>query len=191
MSRNNIKLRIREILAQKGINNKMLAEMMNVTPQHVANILNGRSLSLNSLSKIADALSVEFGDLFVSSFSPNSPYENEFVATVKCRRGVFTANNLTELQDVVNTLKDRNTNPIWQMQRTLERMLRFPDGKDFGIISEMMANISRCLTPEEWAAYYKNTLADLLPANFQVDYRYLSTFMSQDELLAFERSLMS
>lgn len=76
------------------------------------------------------------------------------------------------------------------MKATLERMLRFPSGKDVALISELMANLSLCMNPSEWRDYYKKTLADLLPANFQVDYRYLSTFMSRDDILAFERSLL-
>ncbi len=91
MDRNNIKLRIREILALKGMTNKALADKMEVSPQYVSNILSGRTLSLNALHKIADALEVEFGDLFISSFTPDTPFENEFGAMVKCRRGIFTA----------------------------------------------------------------------------------------------------
>lgn len=190
MSRKNIKLRIREILAQKGMTNKALADKMGVLPQHISNILSGRSLSVNALVKVADALGVQFGDLFVSSFTPNTPFENEFVAMVKCRRGIFTASNLNELQDIVNTLSNRSNNATQLMKATLERMLRFPSGKDVALISELMANLSLCMNPSEWRDYYKKTLADLLPANFQVDYRYLSTFMSRDDILAFERSLL-
>lgn len=80
MDRNSIKLRIREILALKGMTNRALADKIQVSPQYVSNILNGSALSLNALCKIADALEVEFGDLFVSSFTPDSPFENEFGA---------------------------------------------------------------------------------------------------------------
>lgn len=190
MDRNNIKLRIREILALKGMTNKALADKMGVSPQYVSNILSGKALSLNVLYKIADALEVEFGDLFISSFTPDTPFENEFGAMVKCRRGIFTAPNLNQLQDIVNLLSNRATNATELMKATLERMLRFPSGKDAAIISELMANLSKCMNPTEWRDYYKKKLTDLLPANFQVDYRYLSTFMTQDEIMAFERSLL-
>lgn len=190
MDRNNIKLRIREILALKGMTNKALADKMEVSPQYVSNILSGRTLSLNALHKIADALEVEFGDLFISSFTPDTPFENEFGAMVKCRRGIFTASNLNQLQDIVNLLSNRANNATELMKATLERMLRFPSGKDAAIISELMANLSKCMNPNEWRDYYKKKLTDLLPANFQVDYRYLSTFMTQDEIMAFERSLL-
>lgn len=190
MDRNNIKLRIREILTLKGMTNKALADKMNVSPQYVSNILSGRTLSLNALYKIADALDVEFGDLFISSFTPGTPFENEFGAVVKCRRGIFTASNLNQLQDIVNNLSNRHTNTTDLMKATLERMLRFPNGKDAALISELMANLSRCMNPDEWRGYYKETLADLLPTNFQIDYRYLSTFMTQDAVLTFERSLL-
>ncbi len=190
MDRNNIKLRIREILALKGMTNKALADKMEVSPQYVSNILSGRTLSLNALHKIADALEVEFGDLFISSFTPDTPFENEFGAMVKCRRGIYTTSNLSQLQDIVNLLSNKANNATELMKATLERMLRFPSGKDAAIISELMANLSKCMNPTEWRDYYKKKLTDLLPANFQVDYRYLSTFMTQDEIMAFERSLL-
>lgn len=190
MDGQNIKLRIREILTLKGMTNKALADKMEVSPQYVSNILSGRTLSLNSLYKIADALEVEFGDLFISSYTPDSPFENDFGAMVRCRRGVFTASNLNQLQEIVNSLSNRSNNATELMKATLERMLRFPSGKDVAIISELMANLSLCMNPAEWMNYYKNTLADLLPANFQVDYRYLSTFMTREDILALERSLV-
>lgn len=190
MDRNNIKLRIREILALKGMTNKALADRMKVSPQYVSNILTGSALSINALYKIANILEVEFGDLFVSSFTPDSPFENEFGAWVKCRRGIFTASNLNQLRDIVETLSNRSDNATGLMKATLERMLRFPSGKDVALISELMTNLSRCMNPAEWRDYYKKTLADLLPANFQVDYKHLSTFMTWDDILAFERSLL-
>ncbi len=190
MDRRNIKLRIREILTLKGMTNKALADKMNVSPQYVSNILSGRTLSLNALYKIADALEVEFGDLFISSFTPDTPFENEFVAMVKCKRGIFSATDINQLQEIVNILSNRSNNATELMKATLERMLRFPNGKDMALISELMANLSLCMNPSEWRDYYKKTLADLLPANFQVDYRYLSTFMSQNDILTFERSLI-
>lgn len=190
MDRNNVKLRIREILALKGMTNKALADKMEVSPQYISNILSGRTISINALSKIADALEVEFGDLFISSFTPDSPFENEFEAIVKCKRGTFTASNLKELQNIVAKLSYNASNATELMKATLERMLRFPSGKDAALISELMANLSQCMYPHEWRNYYKNTLADLLPANFQVDYRYLSTFMTQEKMLDFERSLI-
>ncbi len=190
MNRQDIKLRIRDILNQKGMTNRTLADKMGVTPQYVSNILSGRGLSINVLLKVAEALDVRFGDLFESSFSPNSQYENEFCAMVKCRRGIFTASDIKELQGIVNTISERTSNAMELMKRTLEQMLRFTRGKDAALISELMANLSRCMTPDDWQEYRKSTLADLLPANFQVDYRYLSTFMSQDEMLAFERSMI-
>ena len=57
MDRNSIKLRIREILALKGMTNRALADKIQVSPQYVSNILNGSALSLNALCKIADDVS--------------------------------------------------------------------------------------------------------------------------------------
>lgn len=189
MSRKDIKLRIREILSQRGMTNKALADKMGVLPQHVSNILNGRSLSINALTKIADALNVNFGDLFESSFSPNTSYENEFVAMVKCNRGIFTASSIQELQQITDNLAGKSNNAMELMKRTLERMLRFPNGKDSAIISELMVNLFMCMSPDEWNTYYKKSLANLLQPDFRVNYHHLSTFVSKDTLLDFERSL--
>ena len=191
MNRESVNLRIREILAQKGMDCTSLAAKMGKSPSYINNVLNKRKdMSLNALIAIAEALEVKFGDLFVSSFSPNTPFENEFVAMVKCRRGVFTADSLAGLQNIVDTLSDRSTNLIELIKRTLERMLRFPDGKDARIISELIADLSQCMNPDEWRNYYKRTIADLLPTTFQVDYGYLSTFMTPDDILMLERSTM-
>ncbi len=190
MSRENIKLRIRDIMAQKGLTNKALADKIGVKPVYTSNVLNGRDLSLNILAKIADALEVEFGDLFISSFTPQSQYEDEFMALVKCRRGTFTASSVDELQDVVNTLNNRSANAVEMTKRTLERFLRFPDGTDMAFVSELMANLSRCMNPDDWRRYYKETLTELLPPTFQFDFKHLSTFMTSDEVLALERSIL-
>lgn len=191
MGREDIKLRIRDILAQKGMDCASLAEKMGKSPQYVNNVLNKRKdMSLNALIGIADALGVEFGDLFVSSFTPDSPMQNDFVAVVKCRRGVFTAESADELQNIVDTISDRNTNIIALTKRTLERLLRFPQKHSFSYASELIANLSRCMNPDDWYDYYHGTIKGLLPANFALDMHHLSKFMTPDEMLAVERSLL-
>lgn len=62
------RLRVKEILEEKGLSQKELAEMMNKSPQYISNILNaGQGVSVNILVEFAKALQVEFRDLFVST----------------------------------------------------------------------------------------------------------------------------
>lgn len=189
MERKDIKLRVRELLRQRGMTNKALAEQMGVSPQQVTNILNGRGMSINSLLGIANALEVEFGDLFVSSYTPTMPNYDEFHATVRCPKGAFTAHSLHELYRIIEILCGKTANAKSLMKRTLERRLRFPENIDASLVSEMMMNLFLCMQPDEWTRYYKIKLVGLLPANFQIDYQYLYSIASAEDVLDFEKSL--
>lgn len=58
-------LRIKEILKEKGVTAKSLAESMGKAPQYLNNIINGgKGASLNTLQEIADALHVPMASLF-------------------------------------------------------------------------------------------------------------------------------
>lgn len=147
-------------------------------------------MSLNALLGIAEALGVEFGDLFESSFTPGRSDEDDFAATVKCRKGVFTASTVDGLQDIVDVLSDRTSNLIALSKRTLERALRFPDNSDRRLVTEMMANLARCMNPDAWHQYYHDVVKGLLPVGFVPDYHHLKSFMTEAELESFERALL-
>ena len=59
-------LRIKEILKEKGLSQKDLAKLLNVTDVTISKILNG-SPTLTTLEKIAAALGVEVSELFAPS----------------------------------------------------------------------------------------------------------------------------
>lgn len=60
-----IKLRIKDILKEKGISSKELAESLGKAPQYISNIINGgKGASLSTLSEIADILNVNMSELF-------------------------------------------------------------------------------------------------------------------------------
>ncbi len=62
------RLRIKEILDEKGLSQKELAEMMGKSPQYISNILNAeQGVSVNILIEFAKTLQVEFRDLFAST----------------------------------------------------------------------------------------------------------------------------
>ncbi len=82
-------LRIKQILYEKGISAKSLAERMNVTPQYISGIITERgSASVNVLSNIAKELNVPLASLFddydkehrVSSMAGVCPYCGKKIA---------------------------------------------------------------------------------------------------------------
>jgi len=60
-------LRVKELLAEKGISGKLLAEKIGVTPATVSNINNGNHFPKEELLvKISQVLECEVRDLFIS-----------------------------------------------------------------------------------------------------------------------------
>lgn len=67
------KLRIKNIIAAKGMTIKSLAEKMEVAPQTLGNIVNEKgNPNISTLEKIAEALDVPVSSLFADYLSPNS-----------------------------------------------------------------------------------------------------------------------
>lgn len=67
------KLRIKNIVAAKGMTLKGLAEKMDVTPQTLGNIVNEKgNPNVATLEKIAEALEVPVASLFADYLAPNS-----------------------------------------------------------------------------------------------------------------------
>lgn len=61
-------LRLKELLKEKGITGKVLAESVQVTPASISNIVKGNSFPKPELLlKIADKLDVDVKDLFYST----------------------------------------------------------------------------------------------------------------------------
>lgn len=58
-------LRLKEVLSEKGVTGKQLADMMGVTPQYISGIVRGaNSASIEVLSTIAKHLEVPISSLF-------------------------------------------------------------------------------------------------------------------------------
>lgn len=58
-------LRIKEILKEKGLSVKLLAGMVELTPQNLSKLINERSKpSIGTFERIAKALNVPISDLF-------------------------------------------------------------------------------------------------------------------------------
>lgn len=183
MSRENLKLRIKDVLNEKGITARMLAERMGKTPQYVGNIINGgKAMSLNSLIAIADALDVKFGDLFESScYMPEET--GDFTAMISCKQGMFKAFSPDELQMLLNTFTKHNSSAIAEMQRIAERMMRFPSADtDMRIFSEIIAGLVRSMNPDDWQSYWHHTLKPMIPPTLKIDYRHLSSYLDKSNI---------
>ncbi len=70
-----VELRIKEIMKERKITSKSLAEGMKKRPQYVSNVINGgKGVSINSLEEIARYLDVPISSLFADSKSSNGTF---------------------------------------------------------------------------------------------------------------------
>ena len=88
-----IKLRIAELLVEKGISKTRFAEMMGVAKQNVNLLLSTNNIQ--KLEQIADALGVEFEDLIVN----DKPNEEPVNGYVEYRGEVFRIKSKTDLAE--------------------------------------------------------------------------------------------
>lgn len=62
-----VTLRIKELLYERGLTSKELANRLGKAPQYISNVINGgKGASLSSLGEIADVLQVNIGELFAN-----------------------------------------------------------------------------------------------------------------------------
>ena len=93
-----IKLRVSEILVEKGISKTRFAEMMGVQKQNVNLLLNTNNIQ--KLEQIAEALGVEFSALFVS----DKPVEESVNGFVEYRGEVFRIKSKTDLEELLKKM---------------------------------------------------------------------------------------
>lgn len=58
--------RLKELLQEKGMMSKTLAEKMKISEVSVSSLINGKTNNLETLAKAAECLGVEMWELFVS-----------------------------------------------------------------------------------------------------------------------------
>ncbi len=93
-----IKLRVSEILVEKGISKTRFAEMMGVAKQNVNLLLSTNNIQ--KLEQIADALGVEFSDLFVS----DKPVEEAVNGFVEYRGEIYRIKSKTDLEELLKKM---------------------------------------------------------------------------------------
>ena len=93
-----IKLRIAELLVEKGISKTRFAEMMNIQKQNVNLLLNTNNIQ--KLEQIAEVLGVEFSELFVN----DKPVEEAVNGFVEFRGEVFRIKSKTDLEELLKKM---------------------------------------------------------------------------------------
>ena len=93
-----IKLRIAELLVEKGISKTRFAEMMGIQKQNVNLLLNTNNIQ--KLEQIAEVLGVEFSELFVN----DKPVEEAVNGFVEFRGEVFRIKSKTDLEELLKKM---------------------------------------------------------------------------------------
>lgn len=94
-----MKLRIKELCKEKGINITQLAEVMGIKQESLSRAINGNP-TIETLQKIADALKVELWELFTSSTS-----KEELTALIAHKGEFYRASTVAELENIVEKIK--------------------------------------------------------------------------------------
>lgn len=99
-----VELRIKDILKEKGLTSKALAEKLGKAPQYINNVINGgKGVSLNTLNDIAEELKVPFSSLFADYASlEDVTGSGDFVAFVKDGKNIYHADSWQELKEFVD-----------------------------------------------------------------------------------------
>ena len=96
----NPKLRVKEICKERGWTLKQLAEKMEIVPETLTRaISDNANPTLATLQKIAIALDMEIGDLFVSSKTTN-----QICGHIEVDGEVYSIKNVSDLERLYNKL---------------------------------------------------------------------------------------
>lgn len=92
------KLRIKEILKEKGISQIELAEKMGKSKQYISSILTGgKGMSIATLVEIAKILDVEFRDLFAITGN-----HTEINGYIKVQNDIYEIRSYEDLEKILN-----------------------------------------------------------------------------------------
>lgn len=94
-----VKLRIKEILKERGMQAKDLAEKLGKSKSYISDVMNcKKGISISSLTDIARALDVEFRDLFAYT------RKSEVVGVVRVDDETYTINSIEDIKRLTESL---------------------------------------------------------------------------------------
>lgn len=104
-----IELRIKDILKEKGLTSKALAERLGKAPQYVNNVINGgKGVSLNTLNDIANELEVPVASLFTDYSSASKVAgDRDFLAIIKYNGELKEVTSVEEMERIVSEIKGK------------------------------------------------------------------------------------
>ena len=89
-------IRVQEILKEKGLTQKELAEKIGTSPSSLAQMLKG-NISIDTLTKISEVLGVNITELF---------QKNDFTALVDNKGELKKFNSLERLEEYIKQVKE-------------------------------------------------------------------------------------
>lgn len=92
------KLRVKQIVKEKGLTMAKVAEMLEIHPVNLSSALNGNP-TLSTLTRIAEVLGVEVAELFESENKPS------IYGFVKIGEEVIEVASVSDLEKVTNKAK--------------------------------------------------------------------------------------
>lgn len=96
-----VNLRIKAICAQKGVTQKSLSEMIEVSTTSLSRIITGEQKpSLDTLEKIANALGVDISELFAPSSS------GSIIGVIRIGDTNYNINSVPDLSNLLNKIEE-------------------------------------------------------------------------------------
>lgn len=84
-----MKVRIKEIMVEKGVSSVSLADIIGVSKVTVSNLINNKTMpSVETLEKIATALNVPMWQLFASSEEVQPKSDTASITCPKCGKSI-------------------------------------------------------------------------------------------------------
>ncbi|KGL53022.1 hypothetical protein HQ29_02615 [Porphyromonas canoris] len=94
-----VQLRIKEILKERGMQAKDLAEALGKSRSYISDVMNcKKGISISSLTDIARALDVEFRDLFAYT------RKSEVIGIVRVNDETYTINSIEDIKRLTESL---------------------------------------------------------------------------------------
>ena len=95
-------LRVKELLQERGVKMKEMAEQINITPESLSRALNGNP-QYSTLKKVADYLNVNVRDLFRGDDEVKT--DNEMRGSLYFKNEMFVFNSRKELENFLKENK--------------------------------------------------------------------------------------
>lgn len=103
-----INLNLKDILKEKGVMSKDLAEYLDISTVAMSKIINNKTTpSLDTLAKIAKFLNMKLSTLLGEEPLIINNTNDDFIAIIKQGNDLFSASSIAEARNVLDTLENK------------------------------------------------------------------------------------